>query len=54
MARTGGLDKATRIKAAEKDPTVIKMYENEKIQGGKVTLADVAAQWVETLDGGAK
>ena len=54
VARTGGLDKATRIKAAEKDPTVIKMYENEKIQGGKVTLADVAAQWIETLDGGAK
>ena len=25
-----------------------------KIQGGKVTLADVAAQWIETLDGGAK
>lgn len=54
VARTGGLDKASRIKAAEKDPTVIKMYENEKIQGGKVTLADVAAQWIETLDGGAK
>ena len=54
VARTGGLDKATRIKAAEKDPTVIKMYENEKLQGGKTTLEQVATAWIETLDGGAK
>lgn len=54
VAKTGGLDKATRIKAAEKDPTVIKMYENEKLQGGKTTLEQVATAWIETLDGGAK
>lgn len=54
VAKTGGIDKATRIKAAEKDPTVIKMYENEKLQGGKTTLEQVATAWIETLDGGAK
>lgn len=50
MARTGGVDKATRIAAAEKLPAVMRLHSQGQAQGSKRTLTQVAEAWIENED----
>lgn len=50
MARTGGVDKSTRIAAAEKLPAVMRLHSQGQAQGSKRTLTQVAEAWIENED----
>ena len=50
MARTGGVDRATRIAAAEKLPAVMRLHSQGQAQGSKRTLTQVAEAWIENED----
>lgn len=50
LAKTGGVDKVARIKAAESLPVVRRLYEQGAAQGSKRTLTAVAEAWIDAED----